>query len=145
MQPTQSGNSDTIEVINGPRRNHDVHWNATIHCLVRCAVGRYFGIVITACLEICFETTRNVVDPNIGVRALEEIGYLAAERLRTINRLIAKRDVSKKILSAFVNRNDDLDITAVSQKFVTWRIDYGVQKTFRNIEPLHQMRALLQI
>src|SRR6266513_228230 len=98
MKPTQSGNSHTIELINGPRRNHDVHWNATIYCLVRCAIGRYFDVVITARLEICFETTRNILDPNIGVRALEEIGYLAAERLRTVHRLAAKRDVSKEIL-----------------------------------------------
>src|SRR5437773_1016334 len=145
MQPTQPGDSNTIEVINGPRRNHDVHRNATIYCLVGCAIRRYFGVVITAHLEICFETTRNILDPNIGIRGLEEIGYLAAERLRTVNRLAAKRDVSKEILPAFVNRNDDLDITAVSQKFVSWRINYCIQKAFRNIEPLHQMRALLQI
>src|SRR5437868_13079588 len=137
MKPTQSGNSHTIELINGPRRNHDVHWNATIHCLVRCAVGHYFDIVITARLEICFETSRNVVDPNISVRALEEIGYLAAERLPTINRLTAERDDPKKILSAFMNRNHDIDITAVGQKFVTRRIDYRVQKTLGDIEPLY--------
>src|SRR4249920_1548435 len=98
MQPTQPGNSHTVEVINGPRRNHDVHGNAISHCLVRCTVRHYFDIVITARLEICFETTRDVVDPNLSVRALEKIRYLAAERLRTVNRLTAKRDVSKKIL-----------------------------------------------
>src|SRR6476659_8745497 len=114
MQPTQPGNSHTIEVINGPRRNHDVHRNATIRCLVRRAVRHYFDIVITARLEICFETTRNVVDSNISVRALEEIRYLAAQRLRTVNRLTAKRDVSKKILPAFVNWHRDIDITGSS-------------------------------
>ena len=114
-----------------------MHRNATIYCLVRSAVGHYFDIVITARLEIRFETTRNVVDPNISVRALEEIGYLAAERLPTINRLTAERDVSKKILSAFMNRNHDIDIAAVSQKFLTRRIDYRVQKTVGNIEPLY--------
>src|SRR6476620_9594156 len=145
MQSAQPGNSHTIEVINGPRRNHDVHGNAAIRCLVRCAVGHYFDIVITARLEICFQTTRNVLDSHLSVRALEKIGYLAAQRLRTVNRLTAKRDVSKKILSAFVNWNRDNDITASSLEFVERRIDYGVQKTLSNIEPLYQMRALLQI
>src|SRR4030095_858968 len=145
MQSTQPGNSHTIEVIDGSRRNHDVHRNTTIHCHVRFAVGHYFDIVITARLEICFETTWNVLDPNISVRALEEIRYLAAERLRTVNRLTTKRDVSKKILSAFGTWSRDIDITAFSLKFVTRRIHYRVQKTFGNIEPLHQMRALLQI
>src|SRR6266480_2873502 len=145
MKPTQSGNSHTIELINGPRRNHDVHWNATIHCHDGCAVGHYFDIVITARLEICFETTWNVLDPNISVRAFEEIRYLAAKRLRTVNCLTAKRNVSKKILSTFVNWNRDIDITAFRLKVVARRIDYCVQKTFGNIEPLHQMRALLQI
>jgi hypothetical protein len=56
-----------------------------------------------------------------------------------------KRDVSKKILPAFVNWHRDIDITAFGLKFVTRRIDYGVQKTLGNIEPLYQMRALLQI
>src|SRR5512133_3144768 len=105
MQSTQPGNSHTIEVINGPRRNHNVHGNATIHCLVRCAVGHYFDIIITARLVVGFETTRHVLYSHVSVRALEEIGYLAAERFRTVNRLTAKRDVSKKILSAFVNWN----------------------------------------
>src|SRR4030095_16636946 len=145
MQPMQSGNSHTIEVINGPRRNLDVHRNATIPCLVRCAVGHYFDIIITARLEICFETTWNVLDPNISVRALEEVRYLAAERLRTVNRLTAKRNVSKKILPVFVNLHCDIDLIASSLKFVERRIDYDVQKTFGDIEPLHQMRALLQI
>src|ERR687888_2098126 len=116
-----------------------MHGNATIYGLVRCAVGHYFDIVITARLEICFETTRNVLDPNISVRALEEIGYLAAKRIRTVNRLTAKRDVSKKILLAFVDRNRDVDVSAVRQEFVTRRIDYRVQETFGNIKPLHQM------
>ena len=122
-----------------------MHRNATIYCLVRSAVGHYFDIVITARLEIRFETTRNVVDPNISVRALEQIGYLAAERLSTVNGVTAKRYVSKKILSAFVKWHGDIDLTASSLKFVTRRIDYGVQKTFGNIKPLHQMRAFLQV
>src|SRR6476659_4204249 len=145
MQSAQPGNSHTIEVINGPRRNHDVHGNATIHCLVRYAVRHYFDIVITARLEIRFETTRNVVDPNFSVRALEEIRYLAAQRLRTVNGLTAKRNVSKEILPAFVNWHRDIDITAFGLKFVTRRVDYRIQKTLGNIEPLYQMRALLQI
>src|SRR4030095_16126966 len=143
MQSTQPGNSHTIEVINGPRRNHDVHRNATIHCLARSAVGHYFDIVITARFVIRFETTRNVVDPNISVRALEEIRYLAAKRIRTVNRLTAKRDVAKKILPAFVNWHRDIDITAFGLKFVTRRVDYGIKKTLSNIEPLHQKRDLL--
>src|SRR5207253_9743442 len=123
----------------------NLYGNATIHRLVRCAVGHYFDIIITPRLVIRFEATWNVLDPNISVRALQEIGYLAAERLRTVNRLTAKRDVSKEILSAFVNWNRDIDITAFSVKIVARRIDYCVQKTFGNIEPLHQMRALFQI
>src|SRR6266487_3517645 len=145
MESTQPGNSHAIEVINGTRRNHHVHRNATIHCLVRCAVGHYFDIIIAARLVIRFETTRNVLDSHLSVRALEEIGYLPAERLRTVNGVTVKRDVAKKILSAFVNWHRDIDITAFGLKIVTWRIDYGVQKTLGNIEPLHQMRALLQI
>jgi hypothetical protein len=81
----------------------------------------------------------------ISVRALEEIRYLAAQRLRTVNRLTAKRDVYQKNTAAFVNWHRDIDITAFGLKFVTRRIDYGVQKTLGNIEPLYQMRALLQI
>src|SRR5215216_222815 len=128
MQSTQSGNSHPIEVVNSPRGNHNLHGNATIHCLVGCPVGHYFDIVIPARLEIRLETTRNVLDPNISVRALEEIRYLTAECLRTVNCLTTKRDVSKKILSAFVNWNRDIDITARRLKFVTRRIHYRVQK-----------------
>src|SRR5205807_4963557 len=113
-----------------------MHRNTTIHCHVRCAVGHYFDTVITARLEICFQTTWNVLDSQVSVRALEEIGYLAAERFRTVNCLTAKRDVSKKILSAFVNWHSDIDLTAFSLKLVARRIDYRVQKTFGNIEPL---------
>src|SRR5438034_4781661 len=116
-----------------------------MHCHVRYAAGHYYDIVVTARLEICFETTRNVLDQEVSVRALKEIGYLAAKCLRTVNRLTAKRDVSKKILSAFVNRHGDIDLTVFRLKFVTRRIDYCVQKTFGNIEPLHQMRAVLEI
>jgi hypothetical protein len=76
---------------------------------------------------------------------LEQIGYLAAERLRTVNGVTAKRDVSKKILTPFVNRNHGIDLIAFGLKFVTRGIDYRVQKTFGYIESLHQMRALLQI
>src|SRR5258705_1730695 len=137
MQPTQPGNSHTIEVINGSWRNHDVHRNATIYCLVRSAVGHYFDIIITARLVICFETARNVLDSNVSVRALEEIRYLAAQRLRTVNRLTAKRNVSKEILPAFVNWHRDIDITAFGLKFVTRRIHYRIQKTLGNIEPLY--------
>jgi hypothetical protein len=122
-----------------------LYGNATIHCLVRCAVGHYFDIIITPRLVIRFETTRYVLDPHGSVRALEEIRYLAAERVRSVNRLTTKCDVSKKILSAFVNWNRDSDITAFRLKFVTRRIHYRIQKAIGNIEPLHQMRALLQI
>src|SRR5438132_1540087 len=108
-----------------------------MHSLIRCAIGHHFHVVVTTRLEICFETTRNILDARISVRALKEIGYLAAQRLRTVNGVPAKGDVSKKILQSFVNWNDDIDLVAFRLKFVTRRIDYRVQKTFGNIKSVH--------
>ncbi len=122
-----------------------MHRNPTIYCCVLCSIGYYLDIIITARLEICFETTRDVLDAQVSVRTLEKIGYLAAKRLGTVNCLTAKSDVSKEILPPFMNRHRHSNLTAPRQKFVTWSVDYDIQETFGNIKPLHQMRALLQI
>src|SRR5262249_3033197 len=117
----------------------------TVDSSVHGPVSNYFYIVITARLEIGFEATRDVFDPQVSIRPREEIGYLPAEGLGTVNRLTAKGNISKKILSAFMNRDRDVDTAASSYKFVRWRIDYSVKKTFGNVEPLDQVCAFLQI
>src|SRR5215831_12991793 len=116
-----------------------------MHSLVRCAICYHFHVVVTTRLEIRLEATWNILDARIGVRTLKEIGYLAAERLRTVNGVPTKGDRSKKILLPFVNWNYNIDFVAFRLKLVTRSIDYSVQKTFSNVESLNQMRALLQV
>src|SRR5215468_8581279 len=109
-----------------------------MHSLIRRAIGHDFDLIITARLKIRFEATRNILNARIGIGTLKEIGYLAAECLRTINRVPAKGDGSKKILLPFVNWNHNIDFVVFRLKLVTRSIDYSVQKTFSNVESLNQ-------
>src|SRR5262249_23174700 len=97
----------------------------------------HFHVVIATCLEICFKTTRNILEPRISVGALKQIGYLAAQRLRSINGVPAEGDGSKEILLPFVNWNDHIDFVTFRLKFIKWLIDYRVHKPFGNIKPVH--------
>ena len=44
-----------------------------------------------------------------------------------------------------MNRNDDVNVTALLLKVVTRRIDYSIQKTVRDIKAIHEVRSLLHI
>src|SRR5436190_1841829 len=62
-----------------------------------------------------------------------------------VNRLSDKGDVTKEILLALVNRNDDVNVAALLLKSVPRWIDYDIQKTFRDVKALNQMRSLLHV
>ena len=70
---------------------------------------------------------------------------MATERLRAVNGLSDKGDVTKEILLALVNRNDDVNVAALLLKSVPRWIDYDIQKTFRDVKALNQMRSLLHV
>ena len=145
MQPLQSIHRHAVKVINRSRRNHDLNRHATIHRLFRCASGFYFHVVIPARLVICLETPRNILYAYVGVRPLQQINDLSPERLRTVNSLSAECDVTEKILAPFVNRNDNVDLGALSLEFGTRRIDHHIQKSFRYIKPLYQLCSLVHV
>src|ERR1051325_11110988 len=131
-------------MINRARGNYDVHRDATIHGGVGRAVSHHFDIIIPTRLEISFEATRDVFDSQISVRPRKQIGYLAAERLGTVNGLTTEGDVSEKILATFVNWYPHINFIALRQKLFSRSIDYGIQKTFSDIKPLHQMRPFFR-
>src|SRR6266481_2159762 len=76
MQTSQSADCHAVEVVNGSRRDRDLHRHSTIQRFLRCASGRHFHIVISARLEICLETPRNIGYARFGVRPLHQIHYL---------------------------------------------------------------------
>ena len=118
---------------------------ATVHRLFRRASGFYFHVVIPARFVICLETPRNILYAYVGVRPLQQINDLSPERLRTVNSLSAECDVTEKILAPFVNRNDNVDLGALSLEFGTRRIDHHIQKSFRYIKPLYQLCSLVHV
>src|SRR6266700_1055010 len=75
MQASQPADCHTVEVVNGSCRDRDLHRHSTIHRFLRCASGRHFHIVIPA---------------RLGVRTLQQIHYLSAKPLRTVNSLSCK-------------------------------------------------------
>ena len=90
MQASQPAHCHTVEVVNGSCRNRDLHRHSPIHRFLQCASGRHFHIVIPARLEVCLETPRNIGYARLGVRTLQQIHYLSAERLCTVNSLSCK-------------------------------------------------------
>src|SRR5205807_10386903 len=106
------------------RRYHDLHRHSPIHCFIRRASGDDFDVVIAACLEICLETPRNIFDAPVSIWALHQIDYLSSKRLCSVNSATVKSDGAEKILSALMNRNDDVNLTTLLLKFVTRRIHH---------------------
>src|SRR6266699_3115384 len=96
MQARQPANCNTVEVVNGSCRGRDLHRHSTIHRFLRCASCRHFYIVIPARLEICLETPRNIGYTRLGVRTLQQVHYLSAHGLRTVNGSSAKRDATEE-------------------------------------------------
>ena len=44
-----------------------------------------------------------------------------------------------------MNWNNDIDVVTLRLKLIARRIDYDIEKTFRNVKTLHQVRALLHV
>ena len=44
-----------------------------------------------------------------------------------------------------MDRNGDIDLVGLLAKRVSWRIDRTVEKSFRDIQTMHQLCALLNI
>src|SRR5260370_41468578 len=145
MQPLQSIHGHAIKVINRSRRNHDLNRHATIRRLFRRASGFYFHVVIPARFVICLEAPWNILYAQVSVRLLQQINDLSPKRLRTINSLSGECDVTERILAPFVNRNDNVDLRALSLEFVTRWIDYHIHKSFGDIKALYQLRSLVHI
>src|SRR6266487_4806711 len=145
MQASQSADCLSDEVINGSRRDCDLLRHSTIHRFLRCASSRHFHIVISARLEVCLETPRNIGYARLGVRTLQQIHYLSAHGLRTVNGSSAKRDATEEILPPLVNRNDNVHLVVLPLELVTRRIDYDIQKTVRDVKTLYEMRSFLHI
>src|SRR5436190_1629540 len=94
-----------------------------------------------------FMSVRNRSSSTSGLYVLPRnlVNRLATERLRAVNGLSDKGDVTKEILLALVNRNDDVNVAALLLKSVPRWIDYDIQKTFRDVKALNQMRSLLHV
>ena len=89
-QPLKTTHRHAIKAVNRSGRDHDLHRHATIDGLLRRA-GRFdLHIVITARFEIGLEASRNIGDTRIGVRLLQEIEHLSAQRFRCVNCLPGK-------------------------------------------------------
>src|SRR5437867_2864068 len=145
MQARQPADCHTVEVVNGSCRDHDLHRHSAIHRFFRSAAGVNFNVVIATGFVICLETPRNIRYAGFSIGPLQQIHQLSAERLRTVNSLPAKCDVTEKILSALVNWNDDVNLVTLVLKVLMRLINQSVQKTFRHIKPLDEARSLLHV
>ena len=133
MQSVEPGYCNAVKAVNSTCRDRDLHRYSTIHCFLWRAAGRDFDVIITARLEICLETPRNIGHSRVGVRLSQEIEHLSAQCLCIINGLPAKRDAPEEILLPLVNRNDDVNLAGLLVESITGRIDHSIQKSFRDI------------
>src|SRR6266566_37028 len=102
-----------------------MHRNSTSDCFLWRAIGYNFDIIVAARLEISLESPRDILHARTGVRTLQQIDELWAKRLRTVNSLAGKCDVTERILSPLVNWNDDIDVVTLRLKLIARRIDYS--------------------
>ena len=144
-QPVKPANCDSVEIVNRSWRNRDVHRHSAVDCIVGCAAGNDLHVVITTCFVICLETTRNVLDSRICVRPLQQIEHLSTQGFGAVYRAPIKRNETKEILAPLMDRDDYVHFPALPVKGVTRCIDLCIQKTFGQIETMHQVRSFLHV
>ena len=90
MQSIEAIHGHAVKVVNRPRRDDDLHRHSSVHCLVRRGCRVDVHVVITTRLIICLNSPRDVGDTRVGIRLLNEIDYLPAQRFRIVNCLPGK-------------------------------------------------------
>src|SRR6266403_4366011 len=121
MQSLKPADGNAVKVINRSSRDRDLQRYSTIDRLLRRASSHDLDVVVTARLEVCLQTPRNISYARVGVRSLQKIDNLSTQGLRIVNSPPGKRDAAKEILPAFVNRNDDVDLITFLLELVTRR------------------------
>ena len=145
LQPSETAHSYAVKVVNWSRCDDDLHRHSFIHCLIRRGGRVDFYVEITTRLVICLDPPWDIGDTRIGIRPLQEIEYLPAQRFGIVNCLPGKGDTAEKILPALVNRDDHVHLIGLVVKDITRRIDNRVQKTFRNVKAMGQVCSLLHV
>ncbi len=132
-------------MIKPARVDRDHHRHPAIFGGRRIADRIDLHFVITARPIVGLKPARNIGDPAVGIRLLQKVEQLAAQRFGAVNRFAGEIDHAEGILAAFGDRDGGVHPRPIRGVVVDRLVHLRVEITVRDVKAVNEIGAFLDI